>query len=86
MKIETKYNVSDIIFILTDRILELRINYIYIRTYNIDPTNKKFRVEIMYELSNGSKYEIEESQIYDSKEEAGKAWLKKQDLDCGIKG
>lgn len=78
MIIETKFNVGDVVYCITDnkikettvRVIEASINDKHILTI-------RYATNIM----SGT-----DKVFYLSKEEAGIAWLKAQGLDCGLKG
>lgn len=86
MVIETKYNVGDNLFALSGggTVVEERIDYIHIRTYNSNPKDPGFRVEIIYQVArNGKMYN--EERLFLTKEEVVNKWLTSQGFEAGLK-
>lgn len=78
MIIETKFNVGDVAYCITDN----KIKETLIRTISVE-VNAQYGLNIRYctNIMSGT-----DKAFYLSKEEAGIAWLKAQGLDCGLKG
>ena len=86
MTIETKYNVGDRLFTLSGggTVIEERIDYIHIRTYNSNPKDPGFRVAITYQVARNAK-RYDEQQLFSTKEEVVNIWLKSQGFEAGLK-
>jgi len=79
MKIETKYNIDDTVyFIHAGQIQELKVAVVKFSTM----VNKNG--SSVYYALNRYTDQAYESDLYPTKEEAGKAWLESQGLDCGL--
>ena len=78
MIIETKFNKEDKVFYIHDsNIKEAVVNVVKFST-----TASRKGSHISYLLSTAA--DLYETELYHTKEEAGKAWLESQGLDCGL--
>ena len=82
MVIETKFNVRDEAWYINQGAIKVAEIY-RIKAEYIDMGGGKYAVQITYTLGS---HDMREPELHSTKEEAGIAWLKKQGLDCGLKG
>ena len=83
MQIETKFSIDDKLWFIDGqgKILEVIINSIDIKVSN------KTVIEYRIRPTSESSYTftgIYENRLYNTKQEAGEAWLKSQGLKCGV--
>ena len=92
MQIETKFNVNDKHWFIDGqgKILEVIINSIDIKVSGRmvnHPFDSKTVIEYRISPTLESNYAftgVKENRLYNTKQEAGEAWLKSQGLKCGV--
>ena len=92
MQIETKFNVGDKLWFIDGqgKILEVIINSIDIKVSGkITNHHFDYKTVIEYRIrptseSNYAFTGVKENRLYNTKHEAGEAWLKSQGLKCGV--
>ena len=92
MQIETKFNVGDKHWFIdgTGKLLDVIIESIDIKVSGREPNHhfdSKTVVEYRIRPTSESNYAftgVKENRLYNTKQEAGEAWLKSQGLKCGV--